>query len=429
MSMEEAETQTVRCGLPAFGGLDGLDEPGLRLGEDDLAWWRDAKFGLFIHWGVYSGIGRGEWAYHNDKYAEEDYRNIAENFSPSRNAEAIVSGWLDAAQAAGMKYAVMVARHHDGFALWDSSASYKNFTSAKLGPRMDYVAAFTRACHERNVYAGLYYSPMDWRFPGYFDPQGKPESALLMKQQAYGQIEELCTNYGKIDILWYDGGWLAHKGRDADAAWLWEPLKLNKLARCYQPKMLINPRSGFKGDFQCDEGGHEVIGGIVPFAWEKNMSLSAAWAYRPEDTFLSSSQVIRMLVNVIIRGGNLLLNIGPDGEGHIPSAAAAVLRETGEWLGENGEAVYGTRAGIYEPVDGIYGSTCKGSTVYVHILDRGAFANLILPPTEKRILAARTLNGEGVAFTQDKNGVRLELPPEPGDKKQVVTVVHLITEG
>ena len=220
-----------------FNGISGIDDDSLHLTEEDIKWWRDAKFGMFIHWGVYSVIGKGEWTYFNDKWNENDYRNIAKNeFIPNKSADEIMNEWTDAALLAGMKYAVMVTRHHDGYALWDSKCSYKDFTSVKCGSGEDYVNAFTKACKKKGLYTGLYYSPMDWRFDGYFHPKENPDSAYAMKEQGYGQIKELCSSYGNIDILWYDGGWLAHQGTDYDSAWLWEPIKLNKLVRSYNPK-------------------------------------------------------------------------------------------------------------------------------------------------------------------------------------------------
>lgn len=141
---------------------------------------------------------------------------------------------------------------------------------------------------------------MDWRFPGYFDPKGLPENAGLMKEQAYQQLEELCTNYGKVDIVWYDGGWLAHQGNDADAAWFWEPSKLNRMVRSRQPKVMLTPRSGYIGDFQCDEGPKEIDGSIVPVPWEKCMSLSTAWAYIPDDKYWSLDDLITMLINAAL---------------------------------------------------------------------------------------------------------------------------------
>lgn len=408
-----------------FNGIEGVDDESLHLSEADIKWWRDAKFGLFIHWGIYSVIGKGEWAYFNEKIEENDYRKIAEEFCPSRSAEEIVGEWVENALDAGMKYAVMVTRHHDGYALWDSKYSWKEFTSAKCGPKKDYVKAFANACHKNNLYTGLYYSPMDWRFPGYFDPKGQPENAALMKEQAYGQIEELCTEFGKVDIIWYDGGWLAHEGNDADAAWFWEPIKLNKMVRSHNPKMMVTPRSGYRGDFECDEGAHEVTGKIVTIPWEKNMSLSSAWGYRPNDKFHPLADMIRMLVNVICRDGNLLLNVGPDPDGHIPQEAKKVLKGMGDWLRKNGEAVYGTRGGIWQPVDHVYGSTCKGEFVYLHVLDCEEFAKQILPFQNFKVEKAELLNGKEISFSITDSGIKISIPEEIVQEKRIDTIIRI----
>lgn len=327
-----------------------------------------------------------------------------------------------------MRYAVMVTRHHDGFAMWDSKYSWENFTSASCGPKADYVKAFTDACHGAGIHTGLYYSPMDWRFPGYFDPKGRPENAALMKEQAYRQIEELCTGFGRVEILWYDGGWLAHQGTDADAAWFWEPVKLNKMVRSHNPKMMVTPRSGYRGDFECDEGPHEAKGGIVPVPWEKCMSLSNAWGYCPDDKYQTSESMIRMLVNVVCRDGNLLLNVGPDPEGRFPKEAVETLDGLGKWMEENGEAVYGTRGGIWQPKDHVYGSTCKGDTVYVHILDGEAFQGMSLPGIDRKIESAELMDGRAVEFAQDPGQVTLRIPEDVIRERRIDTVVRLRTE-
>jgi len=414
----------------SFGGLSGEDAEDLHLREDEIRWWRDAKLGLFIHWGVYAVVGKGEWAYYNEKIPAEEYRRIArEEFHPARPAREVAEEWIDAAQSAGMKYAVMVTRHHDGFAMWDSKGSWQDFTSMKYGPKADYVKAFTDVCHERGLYTGLYYSPMDWRFPGYFDPQGRPESARRMKRQAYDQVRELCTQFGRVNILWYDGGWLAHQGTDADAAWLWEPLKLNRMARSCQPGIMTTPRSGYKGDFETDEGPHEVKGKIVPIPWEKCMSVSSAWGYKPDDTFFDFPFLLRMLVNTVCRDGNLLLNVGPDPEGHIPEAVKATFRELGAWLAENGASIYGTRGGIWQPVDGVFGCTRAGSAVYVHILDCERFQDLVLPaqdmPEDVEIQRAELLNGGDIALEQSEEGIRIIIPEAIREEKQLDTIVKL----
>ena len=411
-----------------FNGIDGIDDESLHLTEDDIKWWRDAKFGMFIHWGVYAILGKGEWVYFNDKLDEQYYSDLAKNeFKPNKSADEIMKGWTDAAVLAGMKYAVMVTRHHDGYALWDSNHSWKDFTAVRHGSGEDYVKAFTDQCRSHNLNVGLYYSPMDWRFPGYFDPKGQPENAQLMKQQCYGQVEELCSKYGKIDIMWYDGAWLSHNGTDADAAWLWEPIKLNKLVRSYNPKTMTTPRSGYKGDFECDEGPHEIKGKIVPIPWEKNMSLTESWAFRPDDRSWTFEYIIRMLVNAVGRDGNLLLNMAPDRNGNIPEKSLSTLKMVGEWLKIYGESIYGTRA-CFEPVDNVYVSTKKDNAIYIHILDCKEFAKLTLPAIDKKIVSAEVLRGEKLDFTQDDNGVKITLSEFALRNNAVDTVVKIITQ-
>ena len=412
-----------------LNGFDGVDDESLHLNDEQVKWWRDAKFGMFIHWGVYSVLGRGEWTYFNDKLDEDYYRGVAaKEFKPNKSPDEIMQGWTDAAVSAGMKYAVMVTRHHDGYAMWDSKCSYKDFTSVRHSANGDYVKAFTDKCREHNLRVGLYYSPMDWRFDGYFHPKENPESALAMKAQCYGQVEELCSNYGKIDILWYDGAWLSHHGTDADAAWLWEPIKLNKMVRSFHPDTMTTPRSGYRGDFECDEGPHEIKGGIVPFIWEKNMSLTEHWAYVPDDRSWTFEYILRMLVNAVGRNGNLLLNMAPDKNGNIPEKSLSILKMLGEWLSIYGESIYETRAGDFEPVDDVYVSTHKDNKNYLHILDCKAFDKLTIPSIDKTIQSARIMKGEALEFFQNSNGIKIQLSEYALRNNSVDTIIELETE-
>ena len=268
-----SEFTTMLNSSVIFNSLGGQTCPGLKLPKNDIAWWRDSKLGMFIHWGLYSILGRGEWAYFREQIPDDEYRELASSFKPELTPEQIAQSWVSAAQDAGMKYMVMVTRHHDGFSLWDSAGSFGQFTSAAMGSHKDYVQAYANACHNAGMKMGFYYSPMDWRFPGYFHPKEQLDNALKMKQQTYDQITELTTRYGQVDIIWYDGGWLAHKGSDCDSAWLYEPVKLNQIVRQNCPKAVINPRSGWEGDFYCDEGSHEIKGKIIPVPWEKSMCM------------------------------------------------------------------------------------------------------------------------------------------------------------
>jgi alpha-L-fucosidase len=404
------------------GGVTGVKGPGLNLPSEKMQWWENEKFGMFIHWGLYAIPATGEWTMFNQKIPTEQYAKYADQFNPqSFNADE----WAAVAKSAGMKYMVMVTRHHDGFAMWNSPSSYRHFNSMETAAHQDFVAAYTAACRKAGLAVGLYYSPMDWRFPGYFDPKGLPENAALMKQQAYGQVEELMKNYGKIDILWYDGGWLAHKGGDASAAWFWEPLKLNTIVRKYQPDIVINPRSGMFGDFQVNEGGAEVKGPIIDIPWEKCLNLNGwSWGYNKEQHLMSFKNVVQMLVNVVDRGGNMLLNVGPDPDGVIPSTHVARLKEVGAWLNKNGESIYGTRPGPFEPVDSLYGSTHKGNMIYIHLIRSSKVASsLQLPAITQKVVSCNVLNGEKLEFKQDKDGIELSIPR--GQLDPAVTTIAL----
>jgi len=404
---------------------DGVACEELRLSSDDMKWWRDAKFGMFIHWGLYAIPARSEWYMHSAQIPAEQYAKLADEFVPRRFD---ARQWVRVARQAGMRYLVLTARHHDGFALWDSPSSYRGFCSTRTAARRDFVAEYVEACHDANMRVGLYYSPMDWRFPGYFKPKELPENAALMKEQCYGQVEELMSNYGHIDILWYDGGWLAHQGTDADAAWLWEPVKLNRMVRRYQPEVVISPRSGWEGDFLCDEGGHEVTGPIAPFAWEKCLNLNrASWGYNTVQDLMSCDDVIRMLVNVAGRGGNVLLNVGPDRDGVIPPSHVERLREVGLWLERFGASIFGTRPGPFQPAEGHYCSTYEGSTVYVHVLEWRDSPTLKLPPLSAPVKSCSLLGGSGIEWAQSETQIELTVPTER--RQSPCTVIQLTLAG
>ncbi len=405
--------------------VDGITDEKLRLSEAQMQWWRDAKLGLFIHWGIYAVPAKGEWYQHFAKIPNEEYAKYADRFNPKHFS---ADAWVAVAKAAGMQYVVLTARHHDGYALWDSPASYGDFTSVKRAAHRDFIAEYVKSVRDAGLRVGLYYSPMDWRFPGYFKPKELPENAALMKKQGYGQIEELVSKYGKIDVLWYDGAWLNMEGSDADAAWFWEPLKLNATVRKYQPDVVMNPRSGREGDFICKEGGGKMTGKIIRRPWEKCLNLNqATWGYNKHRNLMSRDAVITMFVNVLVRGGNMLLNVGPDADGVIPPADVARLKEFGDWVRDNQEAIYGTRAGPFEPVDDVYGTTHKGNRVYLHLLaSRGDAGEIKLPALKQKIKKARLLSDDApVKFTQTDSGIIIEAPAKKPGKPAEIVVFEL----
>lgn len=393
--------------------------PDLLLPERDMAWWRDAKFGVFVHWGLYAIPAKGEWHMFNDKVPAAEYALLARRFNPRHYDP---GAWARLARDAGARYMVMTARHHDGFALFRSPSSYGKYDSVHSAAGRDLVAPFVKAVRNAGLRVGLYYSPMDWRFPGYFQPKELPDNAALMKRQGYGQVEELVRNYGRIDILWWDGGWLAHKGTDADAAWFWEPDKLNRLVRRYQPKAVINPRSGWRGDFDISEGDAPITGSIRDRPWEKTFSLNrSAWGFTRDGRTMSADQVVMLLVNAVVRNGNVLANVSPDPDGVIPAAQAETLRGVGAWLRRHGRAIYGTRPGPLQPVDGVYGTTQSGNSVFLHILSWPGEALTV--PLAGPVHGVANLSGKGVEWQSVPGGIRIKVPPS--GRGSVVTIVEI----
>jgi len=322
--------------------------------SDRLKWWVEARFGMFIHWGLYAIPARGEWVMYCERIPKREYARLASRFNPSRfNAD----DWVALAKEAGMRYMVLTTRHHDGFCLWDSKVS--DFTSAKTAAERDFVAEYVDACRRAGMRVGFYYSLLDWRWPAYWEgPKEKPEEWAEFCKYVHAQVRELMTQYGKIDVLWYDGAW----PHSADA---WKSQHLNAMVRSLQPDIILNNRSGIPEDFETPE--QHIQSYDRP--WESCMTIDDLWwGYHPGDPNLKSPmQLIRNLVRCVAGNGNFLLNVGPKADGTIPESQARRLRAVGEWLRRNGEAVYG--AGVAPFGAAHLGQvTAKGRTVYVHIM-------------------------------------------------------------
>lgn len=415
-----AELQSMLKSNVNFKSLGGMRVEGLKLSEEDIKWWRDAKIGMFIHWGLYSLLGQGEWVRYNEKLPYYSYESLKNEFDP---VDFSTDSWMDIARSLGANYCVMVTRHHDGFSLWDSPASYRGFTSVNSAAKRDFVKEFTRSCRKYSMKCGYYYSPMDWRFPGYFDPVGLRGNAELMKRQCYGQVEELMTQYGVPDILWYDGGWLAHKGSDTSSAWFWEPDKLNKMVRRHAPEIVINPRSGWEGDFYCDEGSSEISGGIITVPWEKDLCLcsGASWAWMENDPVQELDWLTRMLVNVIGRDGNILWNIAPDKNGRLSEKVLNRIQEFGDWIRRHKEAIYSTRGGPLEPLDDVFVTTFRGNNVFLFVLDKARFSKTVLSGLPGKALSVATLDGIPLNYSIGE-GLKVELHQLPDDAVPVIRI-------
>ena len=403
-----------------------------------MQWFRDAKFGMFIHWGPCSvgakeiGWGRDgnrPWDInqHGPRTADPEYDNYYKEFNPEKyDADA----WVRFAKESGMKYMVLITKHHDGFSQFDTKLSDYDIMATPYG--RDIVKQFVDACHKHDMKCGLYYSTRDWYHPDYLVGDNKKYDEWYR-----GQVEELLTNYGKVDMMWYD-----HVGGRDWSKWRFDEL-FAMMYRC-QPELLVNNRAArfcgtatpedqgpespeFEkmtlGDFYTPEGS---IGAMdIEADWESCIHVGQGWSYRGEDGFKGPEDCIKMLASCTTGGGNLLLNFGPRPDGTFADGEAKVARAMGAWLTKYGEAVYGTRGGPYQ--NGNWGGSChKENKLFLHLY-KIPEAALVLPPLPVKVLNARTLEDKPVAFSQYDD--RLEIRVAEADGDTPVTVVELTLDA
>jgi alpha-L-fucosidase len=365
-----------------------LDKPSY---QNRMKWFLHDRFGMFIHWGLYAIPARGEWVRNAERITSEEYYKYFEEFNP-KSFDA--RKWAALAKKAGMKYAVLTAKHHDGFCLFDSR--YTDFKATNTPFGRDIVAEYLKAFRDEGIKVGLYYSLLDWYHPDYphysdsvHPMRGNPEYKDAVHNfdnyldYMHSQVEELCTNYGKIDVLWFDYSYDDMRGEK------WRSTKLINMVRSHQPDVIIDNRlevsgegfgsiatdnpTAYSGDFVSPE---QIIPpkGILnergePLAWESCITMNNHWGYhRYDKDFKSSKVIIRKLVECVSKGGNLLLNVGPDANGVIPEESAGILCEIGSWMEKNSDSIYGcTHADLEKPEYGRI--TRKGNKYYFHITE------------------------------------------------------------
>jgi len=340
-------------------------------GSDTLRAFQTARFGAFIHYGLYSIIGRSEWAMYNEAIPASEYRGLVDDFHPAASAPRV---WVSLARAAGARYCVLTSRHHEGFCLWDSATTA--FTSKRSPCRRDIVGEYTEAARAAGLMVGLYYSLLDWSDPAYWaGPRREPTAWRTFVERVHAQVRELLTSYGKIDILWYDGFWAHDNPPYADAldASDWLARELNAMARSLQPGIIINDRSGLAEDFGTPE--QQVIEQARP--WEACMTTNDNWGWHSGDrNWKTPRQLIGTLVHSVSRGGNLILNMGPRADGTVPTPARKGFEAVGSWLARNGRSIYGCGKSPHlmrEALDGGFFCntgvwTAGNGRLYYHIL-------------------------------------------------------------
>lgn len=397
---------------------------------------------MFIHFGLYAIPGKGEWVMWNQQIPRDEYGKLSEQFRPDPKAP---YQWASVAKRSGLKYAVLTARHHDGFALFPSSANA--FNSVETPAKQDIVKAFLEASRAQGLRTGLYYSPLDWRYPGYFFPDLYFDSALAMRAQYHSELEFLGRNYGPIDLLWFDGGgksWLGFGGLEfKQGVWQRRPIdqpykgrfdwldeEVVGRLREAQPGIIINDRTDAPADWHDREGVNRLGDYDDETPWELCFTLAGAWGYQPNAKPRSLAELISLITRVATRDGNTLINVGPAPDGSIPADQVLRLSELGDWLKAYGQAVYETRGGPFLPVDGV-GSTRSAKTVFLHILpdEKGRYPKSVTLPLLGQ-LAVKSIqrigNSGRLQFTQDSQaGVTVNIPSgKPGEHSIVLRVQY-----
>jgi alpha-L-fucosidase len=379
-----------------------------------MGWWREARFGMFVHWGLYSQPGRHEWIMNRERIPVQEYEKLAETWHP---IERPARAWARLAKQAGMKYMVMTTKHHEGFCLWDTQMTPYN--AVRLGPQRDLVREFVEACREFDLKIGFYYSLMDWHHP---------DGALCARDETarrrfldftQGCVRELCSNYGKIDVLWYDVSW------PLTSPELWESEKMGQIARQLQPHIIINNRAQLDEDFGTPE--EHVTAEKKGRDWEACMTFNGSWGYMPiSPDWRPVREVVTMLQTAAAGQGNLLLNIGPTPDGSIPPEAVDRLTAVGQWTAQYGEAFYGkverTDGRMEWMPTGLW--TLKGNCAY-YWCNRWPGAELVIGGLKARVIQA-TLLADGSMLAVEQSGERLTIKGLPQNNPDALAGISVI---
>ncbi len=389
-----------------------------------MKWWHEARFGMIVHWGLYSVLGHHEWAMEKEAISVPQYQELAKLFKPQPDA---ARNFAKLATQAGQKYMVMTTKHHEGFCNWDTKLT--NYCAPKQGPGRDLVAEYVDAARAEGLRVGFYYSLMDWHHPDGERCLTDEAARKRFVEYTHGLLRELMTNYGKIDVLWYDVS-------SPLTAEQWESKKMNEMVFKLQPDIIVNSRNGLPGDFATAEVDLRQPKGS--HAWESTMTMNESWGYTvSDDEWKSVKAILIQLITCANQGGNYMLNIGPRADGSVQDEAVHLLQQIGKWMDENGEAIYGSEP-ISERWHPYAKYTRKGNTLYIHVhfwpaatLATKTLA-LYQPPTvlsiggvRAKVKSARLLaSGKTVDFVQDDVSLRFTgLPQNPPDSP--VTVIEV----
>jgi alpha-L-fucosidase len=380
-----------------------------------MAWWHAAKFGMFIHFGLYSVYGHHEWAMEEEGIPVAEYEQLAHRFNPRPG---FAREWARLAKRAGQKYMVMTSKHHEGFC--NFATKLTNYCAPAQGPGRDLAKEYVEAARAEGLRVGFYYSLMDWHHPDGARCVTDPAARERFVAYTHGLIREIMTNYGKLDVLWYDVAW------PLDAAG-WQSVKMNEMVFGLQPDIIVNNRNLLPGDFSTPE--QEISASEEGRAWESCMTMNDSWGYqRADDDWKSPKTIVSNLVECAQGGGNYLLNIGPTGDGSVPSESIATLEAVGRWMDDNGPTIYESER-CKVTTSEMAGFTRKGNTLYVHVHfwpgNTVAIGGLRSKVTSARMYATK----QPVEFKQEEFRVQFTgLPNHPPDPLATVLEVECESE-
>jgi alpha-L-fucosidase len=382
--------------------------------ERRMKWWHAAKFGMFVHWGLYSVYGHHEWAMEEEGIPVAEYEQLAQRFKPQ---PAPARAWARLAKQAGMKYMVMTSKHHEGFCHFDTKLT--NYCSPKQRPGRDLVKEYLDAARAEGLRAGLYYSLMDWHHPDGARCAHDEAARRRFADYIHGHIRELLTQY-KLDVLWYDVDWpLDAKG--------WESEKMNRMVFSLAPDIIVNNRNGLPGDFSTPE--QEIVAAQSGRAWETCMTLNDSWGYQAaDDNWKTPKTIVRNLSACAQGGGNYLLNIGPRGDGSVPEESVRILTAVGRWAEKYGPTIYETdRCRVTHSVMANF--TRKGNTLFIHVYNWPG-STVAVGGLHTKVLSAR-LFGTGQAVKVEQETFRVKftgLPEHAPDELATVIEVQCDSE-
>ena len=418
--------------------------------EKRMQWWEDGRFGMFIHWGIYSQAARHEWVKHNEHMTNEQYQKYFDEFDPDHFNP---NKWAEEAKKAGMKYAVLTTKHHDGFCLFDSK--YTDYKATNTAAKRDLVREYVDAFRAKGIRIGFYYSLLDWHHPDYtmdnvhpltqvdtsaanYARLNKGRDMAKYRQYLRNQITELLTNYGKIDVLWLDWSWTdkkdleTHHGKGKDD---WGAVELLKLVRRLQPGIIVNNRLGLDeyadgGDFVTPEQVSPKE--LEPFrgkTWETCQTFSGSWGYyRDENTWKTHRQLLDLLITSVANGGNLILNVGPTARGEFDYRATRALDSIAGWMYANDSAIYDCTyapEGFKVPEGTKLTYNKKTRRLYLHLYTYPS-GKLLLPGYNGKIRYAQFLHDHSELLYTSANSDDLELTLPAKQPNFEIPVVELV---